>query len=240
MFQSVKLICGQILWLALLCGSALAQEQPDSTMEQPKGASFAIAQKALQQMPESFRRVIARNMNRLRDGTDEARGQTFERSTLEEDTLLRAVATVSRLQAQPKFQEAARDFGSIAQMVLLLNLPEADSDKLRALSEVIARNSTTFRVVVYDEGEIAASREGMEGFLSSLRQRRTSLSERFAEIELKRSQSSSSGSIDPRSALYGIAALVYSHSINDTARTWLWIWRSANGDMSRLPSLVQP
>jgi len=199
-------------------------------------------------MPESFRRVMSRNMDGLRDGTSEVQTKRFvlpaDRVTLEEDILRLMPATVSRLQSRPKFSEAAKDFGALAQMMLLLNLPEAEAgstDKLLALENVIGRNSPAFRIVVYDASEIGGSREAVRNLLQSVRVRRKNLSERFGEVQAAHIPKASPMTPDPRSPLYGVAALVYSHAINDTARAWLWIWRSANGDMAGRPSLqAQP
>ena len=215
-------------------------------MEPAKSASLAIAEKALQWMPESLRRVLSRNMDSLRNGIDEVHGAKFlmasDRLPLEENLLQRMTSTVQRLQSRPKFSEAAKDFGAIAQMILLLNLPENEAgsgDKLLSFTDVIGRNTQAFRVVVYDASEIGESLDEVRPLLDTARQRRKRLSEPFG-VEATR-LARSTIALDPRAALYGIAALVYSHAINDTARAWLWIWRSANGDMSGRPSLqAQP
>ena len=246
MFQSIKLVGGLILGLVPFCATASTQQEMTTTAETTKPPSLAIAEKALRWMPESFRRVLSRNMDSLRDGLNEIPAERFlmasEKLTLEEVLLQRMATTVNRLQSRPKFSEAAKDFGALAQMMLLLNLPESEAGsngKLFTLSDVIGRNSQAFRVVVYDASEIGGSRDEVKILLETVRQRRKRLSERFdlEAIHLP------PGAIplDPRSPLYGIAALVYSHAINDTARGWLWIWRSANGDMSGRPSLeAQP
>ena len=246
MFQSIKLVCRLTFGLALFCATASAQQQIATTAEAAKSPALVIAEKALQWMPESFRRVLSRNMDSLRDGINEVHAAEFlmasDRLTLEEDLLQRMATTVSRLQSRPKFSEAAIDFGALAQMMFLLNLPEneaSSSEKLLALSDVIGRNTQAFRVVVYDASEIGGSRDEVSAFLESVRQRRKRLSERFS-IEATRLPAATIP-LDPRSALYGIAALVHSHAINDTARVWWWIWKSANGDMSGRPSLqAQP
>jgi hypothetical protein len=244
--QSIKLAWGLIIGLVLFCATAAAQQEIATPVETTKSASLAIAEKALQWMPESFRRVLSRNMDGLRNGINDVHGAKFlmasDRLTLEEDLLQRMVTTVSRLQSRPKFSEAAKDFGALAQMMLLLNLPETEagsSDKLLTFSDVIGRNSQAFRVVVYDVSEIGGSHDEVRTLLETVRQRRRRLSEPFS-LEATR-LATTTISLDPRSPLYGIAALVYSHAINDTARAWLWIWRSANGDMSGRPSLqAQP
>ena len=149
MFHSIKLAWGLILGLAMICATASAQQELATTAETAKSASLAIAEKALQWMPESFRHVLSRNMDSLRNGINEVHGAKFlmasDRLTLEEDLLQRMAATVSRLQSRPKFSEVAIDFGALTQMVLLLNLPENEvgsSEKLLALSDVIGRNSS--------------------------------------------------------------------------------------------------
>jgi hypothetical protein len=245
-FQSIKLASGLILGLALFCAAPSAQQPIATTVETTKSASLTIAEKALQWMPESFRRVMSRNMESLKNGTNEVHGEKFlmasDRLTLEEELLRRMAATVNRLQSRPKFSEAAKDFGAVTQMMLLLNLPESEagySEKLFTLSDVIGRNSQAFRVVVYDTSEIGGSRDEVRTLLETVRQRRKRLSERFG-LEATH-LTTTTVSLDPRSPLYGIAALVYSHAINDTARAWLWIWRSSNGDMSGRPALqAQP
>ena len=196
---------GLILGLALFCATASAQQQIATTAETAKSASLAIAEKALQWMPESFRRVLSRNMDSLRNGINEVHAAKFlmasDRLTLEEDLLQRMATTVSRLQSRPKFSEAAIDFGALAQMMFLLNLPENEagsSEKLFALSDVIGRNTQAFRVVVYDASEIGGSRDEVSAFLETVRQRRKRLSERFS-IEATRLPAATIP-LDPRSA----------------------------------------
>lgn len=247
MFQSVKLSCGQILGL-ILFGATVAAQQQVTTVVEAKSASFAVAEKALHWMPESFRRVMARNMDSLKSGTNDVNTQKFlmetHRSILEEEVLERTLSTVDRLRSQPKFSKVARDFGALAHMMFLLNLPEREpssSDKLLVLSDVIGRNSQAFRIVVYDASEVEGSRNEVRTLLETVRQRRSRLSERFSNVEVAQLPPSPTVPLDPRSPLYGIAAVVYSHAINDTARAWLWIWKSANGDMARRPSFqTQP
>jgi hypothetical protein len=244
--QSIKLAPGLILGVALFCAASSAQQPIATTVETTKSASLVIAEKALQWMPESFRGVMSRNMDSLGNGMNEVRAERFslasEKLTLEEDLLQRMAATVNRLQSRPKFSETAKDFGALTQMMLLLNLPESEagsSDRLLALSDVIGRNSQAFRIVVYDASEIGGSHDDVRILLETVRERRKRLSERFG-LEATH-LTTTTIALDPRSSLYGIAALVYSHAINDTARAWLWIWRSANGDMSGRPSLqAQP
>ena len=42
--------------------------------------------------------------------------------------------------------------------------------------------------------------------------------------------------IDFRSPVFGVAQLAYSRAVNGIAATWLALWRSARGDLTRQPS----
>jgi hypothetical protein len=192
---------------------------------------------------------MARNLDSLRSGTNDVDTQKFlmetDRSVLEGKALEQMLATVDRLKSQPKLSTVARDFGILANMMLLLNLPECEansSDKLQILNDVIGRSSPVFRIVVYDAAsDVEGTRDEARTFFETVRQRRKNLCERFSNVEVMQLPVSPTVPLDPRSPLYGIAAMVYSHAINDTARVWLWIWKSANGDMTRRPSFqTQP
>jgi hypothetical protein len=187
---------------------------------------------------------MSRNLDSLRDGTNEVPIERFvalpERLSLEEVALRRMTRTVSRLQARPKFSDIAKDFGAISQIMLLLNLPESETlptERLLVLNDVIGRNSQAFRIVVYEEPEPGIGLDEVRILLQTMNQRRRRLSERYAGLQSTHIPATAQAILDPRSPLYGIAALVYSHAINDTARAWLWIWMSANGDMAGKPSL---
>lgn len=242
-FQSTKVACGQFLAVVLLCATAFAHQQT-APGENNKAASFAIAEMALQWMPESFRRIMSRNLDSLRSGTNEVPVEKFlmapERLVLEEEAIRRMTGTVKRLQSRPRFSEISKDLGALSQMMFLLNLPESEtlsSGKLPVLKDVIGRNSHVFRIVVYDGSELGSGLDGVRNLLATMRQRRKKLSERFAEVQSSHVPVTAPAILDPKSPLYGIAALVFSHGVNDTARIWLWIWTSANGDMAGRPSL---
>jgi hypothetical protein len=42
--------------------------------------------------------------------------------------------------------------------------------------------------------------------------------------------------VDYRSPVFGVAQLAYSRAVNGIAATWLALWRSARGDLTRQPS----
>jgi hypothetical protein len=181
-------------------------------------------------------------MESLRDGAHDVNTRKFlmeaDRLVLEEAVLKQTLATVDQLKSQPRFSKVAGDLGALAHMMFLLNFPEGEGTSIEKL---LGRSSSLFRIVVYDAPEIEGGRDEVRTLLQTVRQRRRRLSERFSNVEVSQLAASPTATLDPRSPLFGIAAVVYSHAINDTARVWLWIWKSANGDMSGRPSLqVQP
>jgi hypothetical protein len=166
-----------------------------------------------------------------------------ERLRLESEVLDRASEIVGKLQSRPKFREVGEDLGVLAQMIYILNLPDVEgssADEIHALDTAVRWNSASFRVVVYDSSEPDIGAEAVRTQLREARNRRAILSERFRQSHWRATLGNSPGNspakLDPRSPLYGVASLVYSHSINDVARIWLWIWRAAHGDMSGRPS----
>jgi hypothetical protein len=149
-------------------------------------------------------------------------------------------ACVEQLRSRPRFQHVAEALGALAQMLFVLNLPELEGSsqaEIAALANAIRWNSTSFRVVVYDATDLVPTVEGVHSLMREIRDRRSTLSRRFRQSYLREALTDSPIGLDPRSPLYGVASLVYSHSVNDVARIWLWIWNSAHGDMSGQPKL---
>lgn len=213
----------------------------------PKSAGFQVAKSASLWMPASLERLLTRFLSDLERGVirlgEEDLLRAPERLLLEERIVGDANKLVERLRARPNFHEVAEDLGALAQMVFVMNLPDLRSnrpDQIVTLTNAVRWHSATFRLVVYDSTELSHGSEAIRDLLLQIRGRRALLSQRFGQTYLREALVGSSLQLDPRSPLYGIASLVYSHSVNDVARIWLWVWKSANGDMSGRPSLNGP
>lgn len=156
--------------------------------------------------------------------------------------LTRMEETARQLSSQPKFSEVARQLGAISQMVLLLNLPDSarkDSRELASWLESIRWNVSLFRLVAYEGPDIAPGSQAAVDFLQEVQNRAARLSARFQQPLTPATPAAVVAPLDPKSPLFGVVSLVYSHSVNDLARIWLWIWQSANGDMSDRPEMGQ-
>jgi hypothetical protein len=199
-----------------------------------------ILKEAVSFMPESLRGILDRHWEPMESGLGaqpllNAAGMVEPPSL--EASLRRKMSLIGQmLRSSPKFVNVAREFGGAARLIIYLNLPEVRTLSVEDrdfLMHYIEKNSSNFPLVVYDDpGEWVGS---MEGFLDGMRQRRRQLSERLREAYPRRLADYPLETFDARSPLFGICSLIFSHSINDIARAWLWTWRSANGDMSGRP-----
>jgi hypothetical protein len=206
----------------------------------PGSGEFLILKEAVSFMPESLRGVLEKHREPLESGLGtqrllNARGKV-EPQSLEED-LRRKMSLIGRmLRSNPRFVYLAREFGGTARLIIYLNLPEVEAlptEDRDLLMRYIEGNSFNFPLVVYDDpGEGIGS---VEDFLDGIRQRRRQLSQRLRDAYPRGLAEYPLETFDVRSPLFGICSLVYSHSVNDIARVWLWTWKSANGDMSGRP-----
>ena len=212
-----------------------------------KPAGFQIAESACRWMPEAFRRVMARNLPGLERGIGQVSESDFlpapQRLRVEKDIVRVMNLCAEQLRSRPRFQEMAEAFGVLAQMLFVLNLPELEGSsqaQIAVLVNTIRWNGTSFPVVVYNVSDLTPTAEGVHSLMREIRDRRSALSLRFRQSYMREALEGSPVGLDPRSPLYGVASLVYSHSVNDLARIWLWVWKSANGDMSGRPTLLSP
>ncbi len=197
-------------------------------------------------MPGSFRNLIQRNSQHLERGAETLLRKEFlldsGRQELESEILNRSETIVGQLRSKPRFSEVTLQLGMLSQMILFMNLPcstDENARKLTSFLEVIRASGPDFRVVAYEGEEIGRGPLAVTGFLNAVQIRSSFISERFQFVSSELLESKSRAKLDPKSTLYGVGALVYSRSVNDVARIWLWIWRSANGDMSGYPGLIQ-
>jgi hypothetical protein len=208
-----------------------------------KSAELQIVEKAFFFMPGSLRRILTRNQESLETGIDLSSMEPFlspeGRSRLERKLVEKMQSIAESLRVRPKFSEIAKDFGAVARMVLYLNLPEGDSltkDEVDLILRYLAQNSSCFRVVVYEVSN-SDEADSLLYLVKEIHLRRAYLSARLREAYPHKLTEYSANEINLRSPLFGVSSLVYSHSINDLAKVWLWAWKSANGDLTEKPAI---
>ena len=193
-------------------------------------------------MPRSFRGLLPKYSLNLEIGINKFPCQLYlkgqGRMALEQRLLAKLERTANILRTRPKFSLVMEELGSLAEMVLLLNLPELEEparENLLSLKTGLEINSPSFRLVVYDSNELGPGLDSVKELLLGIRSRRVLLTRRYKEFFFDKSSLDLTIPLDPKSPPFGILSLVYSHSVNDLARLWLWIWREANGDLAGSP-----
>jgi hypothetical protein len=232
--------CALPLLLQLACSPAFAtvDGQPNKTLQ------LQVAEKTVLFLPRSLRDLIHRNQESFERGVTSLSMDHFlspsDRTRLEDRLLERVKLTIQLLDSRPKFAEVANSLGTIASMVLYLGLPEGRDlrkEDFQFLLDYGAQNTANFPLVVYDRSDELPGTDSLLNLIKAIRARRATLSERFLmaypQIVLERL----GDRMNPRSALFGISSLLFSHSINDLARIWCQVWKAANGDMSGMPAI---
>jgi len=163
-----------------------------------------------------------------------------DRTKLEDQLLERLKLTIQALDSKPRFGEVAENLGTIASMVLYLSLPEGrdvTKEDLQFLLDYGARNTVNFPLVVYDRLDERTGTDSLLNSIKAIRARRAALSERFSMAYPQIALEKLGDRMNPRSALFGISSLLFSHSINDLAGIWRQVWKAANGDMAGMPAI---
>jgi hypothetical protein len=225
--------------LQFACGSTLAADEE----RRNKSLQLQVAEKSLVFLPTSLRDVIRRHRESFERGVNSLSMEAFlsssARTQLEDRLLEKVGLTVQMLDARPRFAEAVNSLGSIAGMVLYLNLPEGRNvtkEDMQFVLDYSAQNAVDFPVVVYDRPD-GNTGQFLSDSIKAIRVRRAALSERF-QIAYPQMVSEKLGDgSNPRSVLFGISSLLFSHSINDLANVWCQVWKAANGDMAGIPGI---
>ena len=204
-----------------------------------------IAQDAAQLMPHSFRGLLPKYSSNLVKGTNRFSSQPYldsqGRELLEQTIVAQLDGTVNILiGARPKFSLVMEELGMQAEMILLLNLPDLEEparENFLSLKSGLENNSPSFRRVVYDSTELGRGSDSVKELLLEIRSRRVLVTRWYKDFFFNKSPLDLTIPLDPKSPPFGVLSLVYSHTVNDLARLWLWIWREANGDMAGSPLL---
>ena len=154
--------------------------------DQSKALPHQVAQKALFFLPRSLRDVIHRHEESFEKGLTSLSMDPFlspsGRIELEDRLLERLKLTIQSLDSKPKFSEVANSLGSIAAMVVYLNLPEGvdlTKEDFQLLLDYSVENAVNFPLVVYDRLDENGGPDSWLDSIRTIRVRRVALSERF-------------------------------------------------------------
>ena len=232
--------CALSLLLQLACAPAFAavEGQPNKALQ------LQVAEKTVLFLPRSLRDLLHRHQESFERGVTSLSMDPFlspsDRTRLEDRLLERLKLTIQSLDSRPRFAEVANSLGTIASMVVYLSLPEGGDltkEDFQFLLDYGAQNTANFPLVVYDRLVEPPGTDSLLNSIKAIRARRAALSERFLMAYPQIALEKLGDRMNPRSALFGISSLLFSHSINDLARIWCQVWKAANGDMSGMPAI---
>ncbi len=207
-----------------------------------------VLRRALKLMPPALARQLTRHERELKDGalrgTDLVPVQALEPGTHDADLAALVASAKQLLDSQAPMSEVARTFGAIARasfdLSFALNVgPHDERDAAiygpfcTYVEQKLPRIATTFSGYENDElarGDVAAfarqtariARRDYPGILNSyFPPGRKALPQDF----------------DDRSVAFASASLEVSLALTTTARSWLYAWNEAQGDLTGTPFL---
>ncbi len=220
--------------LVLLAPLSLFAYGP-KTVQRMTDDSLRLAPRALRSALTSYRADLDRGVEASLEGYAGApRGELL-------DALQKEAGTIPGLFASHSpFSAVATHFGRTAGLIFLLNDPmmiKGDPRALQVRSDYYAyiERKLPLLVVTFDgydtppmNGDV---RDYMEYRLAKERRYQTAVL--FCYFPNGRRVSSTT--FDDRSNAFGVAQLILSHAVSDTAKTWFYLWKEMDGDVSATP-----
>jgi len=219
------------------------------------------ALEATRMMPASLRLLLDRHRDALLAGLHEEAGREADpahnllprqRGASAAASLREAaLAAIKGIDGHANFSVVAQRFGRVAHYVADLNNPArvSDADPKEASWEkdyaaYVESNLGEYPLVFHGWEQAGLDAAGMTpGERLMAFAQAASLRARGYYPPLKAAYDPASKvplrvRFDVRSLPYGIGSLSWSHTVTDTARVWLFIWRQAHGDLYGTPWLA--
>lgn len=100
----------------------------------------------------------------------------------------------------------------------------------------VETNLSKIPVVLEDAGALKLERNALPGYWQGMLDKSRERSEVIGIELFAAGRLVDHTRVDYRSPVFGVAQLAYSRAVNGIAATWLALWRSARGDLTRQPS----
>jgi hypothetical protein len=233
-----------LLMLATPCGEALAW--PASLLASLNRDARRLLPKSLAQLMAEREREILDEAARFPTPLGQALAADLTAGRLEAPTLVALDAEGGRaveLLRQKRVSEGLVRLGGflrvpadLADPALAVGPAGYPPGVVHEYYSFIDANLGKIPVVLEDATALKLSREGLPAYWQSMLDKSR---ERSAVIGTELFQSGrlvDHRRVDYRSPVFGVAQLAYSRAVNGIAVTWLALWRSARGDLTRQPS----
>jgi len=217
-----------------------------------------VIREAVRLMPLSLRGILENHVADLTAGAREASGE-------ENDPLHRldpaqtgasaaqrleemAVVAVRMIDNHRPFADVSHQLGAMAHVIGDLNNPlqvsSADPREGRYAvdyAEYVESNLDRFPLVFYGwkEPSLDEAPAGVRQFASRIAGRSRPYYRHISRAYAQDNPTPVASRFDVRSLPFGIGSLSYSHSVTDTAKVWLYVWKRAHGDLKGTPYLAR-
>ncbi len=205
------------------------------TVQRMTDASLRLAPAALRSALVSYKTDLDAGVSESVEGYGSApRGEVLDALQKEADTI------PGLFTARAPFPAVARHFGRAAGLIFLLNDPMMIGGDPRALDVRLdyygyIERKLPILVVTFDGYDTPPLHGDVEAYMKHrlMTEKRYQAAVLFCYFPHGRRVSSET--FDDRSNAFGVAQLVLSHAVSDTAKTWLYLWKSMDGDLSATP-----
>lgn len=236
----------------------LCASSPSGAWSEPLRERAAL--EAVRMMPSSLRFLLDRHRDALLTGLREAAGKEnapahnllprqegASAATSLRDAVLAAIEGIDR---HANFSVVAQRFGRVAHAIGDLNNPMrvSDADPREATwekdySAYVQSNLKAYPLVFHGWDNAGLDGAGLpaQRLMAYAQSAATRARGYYAPLVAAYDPASKvpvAVRFDVRSLPYGIGSLSWSHSVTDTARVWLFIWKQAHGDLYGTPWLT--
>lgn len=215
------------------------------------GTHQYVAENAARMMPRSLRAILYTHREALlagasRPGSEEGSREHHMHGGETPDLQGRILQQVQKveglLEAQTPFKEVARELGVLSHFISDANNPlhVMDSDPregeyIQDYSRYIEGNLSKFPLVFSGYWAPNLESGNVDAFVNKVIVRSGRYYKRIGQDYIRNGKLVRSSVFDEFSFAFGVGALSTSHSVEDTAKIWIYIWKQSGGDMQGLP-----
>jgi hypothetical protein len=225
-----------ILCVVLLCCTTTFAAE-DTKHWDSRAHQLAIV-KATSLMPGLMQRQILKHRGEILQGCLDVLKELPEPDKMKSQLLMEFTNTLEFYKNKGSFSGICYRLGRLSALVTELNASHSSCSlqELVLLNSFLVKRLKDFPIVIHRIGEEALNEENLERYLNAVQNRNQ---DQAASLRKALESSAPATWDNERSAMYGIAQLIYNDMIVDTARIWLYAWQKMGGSIENAPYFQQ-